>query len=161
MSPLRIFWLSLALSQLNPAAPARTTPPPEASRATDPQQAQGIVLVELVVEDSRGGAITDLKPAEVVVFQDEVRQTILSLDYRAQYRDYELRYVPPSGRVGAVSIRVLRTGSRLRGPDGPQVRPRWVPPIQAFELPLREALDAPEPPTDFSYDVAVLRFEAR
>lgn len=161
MSPLRVLWFFLGLSQLNPAAPARTTPPQEAARATDAHQTQGVVVVELVVEDSRGRVITDLKPAEVVVFQDEVRQTILSLDYRSQHGAYELRYAPPSGRVGAVSIRVLRSGSRLRGPDGPQVRPRWMSPIQPFELPLREALEALEPPRDFDYDVTVLRFEAR
>ena len=153
--------LVLGLSMLSRTAPSQTPAPQESAPTSDLAPAQGSVVVELVVDDSRGRTITDLKPDEVIVFQDDVRQTVISLAYRTQYGDYELRYVPPSGRVGAVSIRVSRGGSRLRGPDGPQVKPRWVPPIRPFELPLREALEAPEAPTEFTYDLALLRFEAR
>jgi hypothetical protein len=162
MSRLGVPPFFLALTLLNPAAAsARTPPPQEAASATDTHQTHGVVLVELLVEDTRGRPIIDLTPAEMVVLQDDVRQTILSLDYLAQYGHYELRYVPQSGQVGAVSIRVLRSGTHLRGPEGPQVKPKWVPPIQPFELPLREALEAPQPPSDFDYDIAVLRFEVR
>lgn len=151
-----ILGLGLPGGAMASQAPAPQEPAPASSVTT-----QGTVVVELVVDDARGKPITDLKPNEVIVLQDDVRQTLGSLVYRPESGDYELRYVPRSGRVGAVSIRVLRGGSRLRGPEGPAVKPRWVPPIQPYEIPLLEALEAPNAPRDFEYDLALLLFEAR
>lgn len=162
-SRLIVSSLVVSLTLLNSFAAGQSPPAadPEAPRAAEGSEAGGVVLVELIVEDSRGRPISDLKPREIAVEQDGVLQTVGSLEYRTPEAYYELRYRPRSGRVGGVLIRVLRGGSHVRGREGPQVKPRWIAPTPAFELPLRAALDASEAPNDFEYEVSVLRFETR
>ena len=132
---------------------AAAVPAPAASPA-------GEVLVELVAEDELGRPMKDLRPAELVVQQDGVNQAVGSLTFVAERACYELRYRPASGRVGAVAIGVNRHGVRLRGLDGPQVKPRWIAPLQPFERELLSSLDTP-PAAALPLDWAVLRFETR
>ena len=126
-----------------------------------PPAATGQVLIELIAEDARGQAVKDLKAAELVVQQDGAGQPIGSFQYLPDKGWYELRYVPATGRVGAVAIGVNRRGVQLRGLDGPQVKPRWIAPLQPFEAELQAALDAPWAAPALAFDWAALRFEAR
>lgn len=121
----------------------------------------GEVALELVVEDAHGQTVTDLQPRELVLAQDDVRQEIKSLAYRPEKGWYEIRYVPGSGRAGAVSVGVNRSGTRLRGVDGPVVKPRFIPAVAAFEVPLRAALDATDAPASVPFEMGLLRFETR
>lgn len=130
-------------------------------QAAAPLAEQGEVVVEMVVEDARGRPIADLRSEEVVVAQDGTRQVVQAFRFVPEKGWYELRYAPDTGRPGAVAVRVARGGARLRGPDGPQLKVRWVPPVPEFERPLRAALDAADPPAAFDFAVGVLRYEAR
>ena len=126
-----------------------------------PAQEGGEVVVELVVDDAQGRPITDLAPGDLVVAQDGARQDLRSFRFLAEKNAYELRYHPDTGRPGAVTVRVRRPGAVPRGPEGAGLRPRWVPPVAAYEKPLRAALEVASPPADFEYDVDVMRFEER
>lgn len=122
---------------------------------------QGEVVVEMVAEDARGRRVTDLRLEEVVLAQDGARQAVRVFRFVADKSWYELRYVPDTGRPGAVAVRVARNGIRLRGPEGPQLKVRWAPPMPDFEKPLRAALEAATPASGFEFDIDVLRFETR
>lgn len=122
---------------------------------------QGEVVVVMVAEDGKGHRIADLRPQEVVLEQDGARQAVRELRFVAEKGWYELRYAPVSGQPGAVTVRVARNGVHLRGPDGPQLNVRWVPPVSDFEKPLRAALDAASAPAGLDFGAEVLRFEAR
>jgi hypothetical protein len=139
----------LALAQAGPAAPA-------------PAAAPGEVVLEIVVEDLQGRPVPDIQKKEVLLTQDDVKQEPTVLAYRADKGWYELRYVPSTGRVGAVAVGVNRRNTRLRGVDGPALKPRFVAPVAPFEVPLRAALDAAEPPpAALPFELGVLRFETR
>jgi hypothetical protein len=122
---------------------------------------RGEVLVELVAENAAGRPVKDLGADEVVIEQDGARQVIRAFRYLPDEGWYELRYVPPSGRVGAVAIGVNRPGVKLRGTEGPHVTPRWIMPPQPFEAELQAALDAPTAATALPFDWAQLVFETR
>jgi hypothetical protein len=147
-------WNGVAAVLLAVVQAAETAPRPGAA-------AGGEVLIELIAEDARGQPVKDLKAAEMVVQQDGAGQAIGSFRYLADKAWYELRYVPATGRVGAVAIGVNRRGVQLRGLDGPQVTPRWIAPLQPFEAELQAALDAPQAPEALPLDWAPLRFETR
>ena len=132
-----------------------------AAGVAEPPADRGEVVVEMVVEDAGARPIADLKVEEVVLTQDGARQAITAFRYLADKGMYEVRYVPGPGRRGSVAVKVARAGSRLRGPDGPQLKVRWVPPVPEFEKELRAALEAPAAPADFDFAVEVLRYEAR
>lgn len=114
---MRLYAALLVSSLLAAARPP--APPPGGEGA-------GEVEVLLIVEDARARPVTDLKVGEIVIQHDGVNQAIRSLRYLADHGWYELRYVPTSGQAGAVALGVNRRGTRLRGPDGPQVTPRWI-----------------------------------
>jgi hypothetical protein len=132
-----------------------------AAGAVEPPADRGEVVVEMVVEDAGARPIPDLKVEEVVLTQDGARQAISAFRYLPDKGMYEVRYASGTGRRGSVAVKVARAGSRLRGPDGPQLKVRWVPPVPEFEKGLRAALDAASPPADFDFAVEVLRYEAR
>ena len=146
-------WSGLAAMLLTVLQSAQA--PPQGAKAG------GEVLVELIAEDAQGQPVKDLKTADMVVDQDDVHQKIGSFQYLAEKGWYELRYVPATGRVGAVAIGVNRRGVKLRGIDGPQVKPRWIAPLQPFEVELQSALDAAQASEALPFDWAVLRFETR
>lgn len=121
----------------------------------------GEIALEMIVEDLQGRPVADIQRQEVLVTQDDVRQELATFAYRADKGWYELRYVPSTGRVGAVAVGVNRRNTRLRGVDGPALKPRLVAAVAPFEVPLRAALDAAEAPTALPFELGLLRFETR
>jgi hypothetical protein len=150
------FALVMALGGVGSAA-AQAPPAPSAS----PTSTAGEVVLEMIVEAAKGQPITDLKRSEVVLTQDDVRQEPTLFEYRADKGWYEVRYVPSTGKVGAIAVGVNRSGAKLRGVEGPALKPRFVAAVAPFEVPLRAALDAEDAPAAVPFEVGVLRFETR
>ncbi len=130
------------------AAPMATATPPT-------------ILVDIVVTDGMGSAITDLKATELEVSQEGRVQRIASFRPKGRPGGYEITYVPASGKPAGVTMRALRRGAHIAGPDGPNIHPHVLPGLSPFEAPLAALLDAQPAANDFPCETAVLRFEAR
>jgi hypothetical protein len=129
--------------------------------ATQETESPGVkVTLDFVVEDARGRPVTDVAASEVVVVQDGVAQPIETLAAKAPPGRYELRYAPKSGKAGAVTLRLLRSGTRVHGPDGGVLKPRVEQPMSRLEAELAAALDRRPDADDFRSYASVLRFEA-
>jgi hypothetical protein len=145
--------LAVALVQVAQASsPTPARPAPEA-RAR-------VALVELVVEDLKGNPIRDLRGNEVILKQDGRPEMVRSLTRRQRDGVYELRYEPLRAHLGAITIRLLRAGTKVRGPHGAFVVARWLEPIKDYEQPLLAALKAPGEKRDIDCDVGALLFES-
>lgn len=127
-----------------------------AAMTADP--AGPVVLVHFVVEDGKGVPVRNLKVEEVRVLQDGDVQRVLTFEGRSQPGHYALTYSPGSGRAGAVTVRGLRGGTVVRGPDGPFLRPKVIAAATALESELAALLDEAAADT-LSFRVAALRFE--
>ena len=75
---------------------------------------------------------------------------------------YEIVYAPanpvPDGRFRRIAVKVSRPGVRLRTRSGYFATPGRTATLAAHELPLMDALAAPEPPRDFTLRADVLHF---
>ncbi|HLB37788.1 MAG TPA: redoxin family protein [Gemmatimonadales bacterium] len=120
---------------------------------------QATVFIDLMVEDGKGRPVLTLSADEIVLTQDGVGQRVAAVVAKEPAGRYELSYVPLSGTAGAVQLRVLRAGARVRGLDGPQLKPRLVAPLTPLESELAAILDARSDAADFPIQVAVPRFE--
>jgi hypothetical protein len=72
----------------------------------------------------------------VEVVQDATRQKVRTFRSGPRPGHYELSYVPLSGRAGGVTLRVIRRGAVVRGPDGPTLKPRVISALSALEAEL-------------------------
>jgi len=120
-----------------------------------------VVVFDLVVEDARGRPVVDLKVDEVDVLQEAERQRVLTFRTRQKPGHYELSYAPASGQAGPVAVKVLRPGARARGPDGPSLKPRFIPAVSPLEAELTRLLEDQPEANDFPCLASVLRFEQR
>jgi hypothetical protein len=120
-----------------------------------------VIVVDVVVEDARKRPITDLKPTELEVVQDAERQKVASFKAQAVPGHYEITYAPLSGKIGSVTIRVLRPGSHVRGPQGDFLKPRIIRPPTALEAELERVLAARGEASDLRCLAAVFQFEPR
>lgn len=118
------------------------------------------IVVDLVVEDTRGRPVTDLKAGEVVVAQDQVQQKIARFTPKERPGHYELVYAPSSGKPGRVTVMLKRLGTRARGVDGPVLKPRVVLPTSTLASELGRLLETRPDASDFPMLASVLRFEA-
>jgi hypothetical protein len=98
------------------AAGAVTVVCPGVAPPAGAQPARPIVAAAMTVEDRAGRRpVAALKLAEVEIVQDAERQQLTVLRPMATPGQYEVQYVPASGRPGAMRVRVLRPGARVRG----------------------------------------------
>ena len=151
----------LSLAHLVLAAALAETPRAAASAPAAASDA-GLLpeaVIELVVEDLKGKPVRDLQGSEVILKQDGEPELVRALSFRAEDAVYELRYRPTRGRLGAITIRLLRPGTKPRGPHGPFVTAHWVETRKDYEKPLLAALSAPGETHGLECDIAVLRFE--
>jgi thioredoxin-like negative regulator of GroEL len=147
----RVGCVLLAASSVAGAAPAAT--PEGAPTALT-------VFVDFVVEDAKGRPALNLTAEEVVVVQDGARQRVASLEPRGAPGQYELSYVPASGKAGALAMQLMRPGTRARGLTGPTLKPRVVLPPSPVASELLQILAARPEADDFRALLSVLRFEA-
>ena len=154
--------VALALAA-GPSFPGETYSPAAAPVSTpaSPEQGSVTIVVELVVEDAAGRPIADLRLEEIEVVQDAERQRVKTFKALPRPGRYEVAYAPHSGKAGGVTVRVLRPGSRVRGPDGPFLKPRVLSPLPPLEEELSRVLEARPAAADLACQLAVLRFEAR
>jgi thiol-disulfide isomerase/thioredoxin len=117
------------------------------------------VALELVAKDAHGRAVGALDAADLVVMQDGVRQKIASLTAQSQPGHFELIYAPASGKAGALTVRALRPGLTLSGPDGGGLAPHVVTVASPLEAELTRRLDARPDSTDFPMQLQAFRFE--
>jgi hypothetical protein len=153
--------LMLCLALILGATAAPQVEPTAAPRTAQESATPPTILVDLVVTDAKGGAITNLRPGELEVFQEGRVQRVDALKPNGPPGRYELTYTPVSGKVAGVTVRALRPGAHIAGPDGPFLKPRVIPGLSPFEAQLAELLDAQPDADDFPCQTAVLRFEAR
>jgi hypothetical protein len=126
-----------------------------------PSTEQGVtVLVQLVVQDAAGRPVTDLRLEEIEVVQEAERQRVRTLKALPRPGSYEVTYVPASGKAAGVTVRVLRPGTQVRGPDGPFLKPRILVPLSPLEAELTRVLETRPEASDLACQVAVLRFES-
>ena len=118
------------------------------------------VFLDLIVEDGRRRPALDLKPEELVIAQDGVRQRIAVLKAVGAPGRYEVSYVPASGKASEVKVQVLRAGHYVRGLDGPGLKPRVAYPLSPMEAELAKVLETRPDAADFRSNVSVLRFES-
>jgi len=118
------------------------------------------IAVDFLVETTAGQPVTDLKEAEIDVVQDSTKQPLASFEPLDQPGLYRLTYVPLSGKPGQVWLRVLRKGARVRGPDGPALKPRIVAARSALETSLEGLLASRPDAADLVQHVAIRRFES-
>jgi tetratricopeptide (TPR) repeat protein len=136
--------------------------PPPRLEPTPPEAPAGPLTVafEFRAEDARGRPVANLRPDEVEVTQDAARQKVETFVAAATPGLYEVTYEPASAKAGAVSVRVKRGGTVVRGPDGgPALRPRVIAAASPLEAELEAVLEARRGASDLACDVAVLRFE--
>jgi hypothetical protein len=105
--------------------------------------------------------MTGLRPSEIELKQDGVAQAPAALVPRTEAGLYLLSYVPSSGRPGPVTLRVLRPGAKVRGRDGPQLRPRVIAPLSPVEAELAAMLEARPTPNALPCRASVSTFEPR
>jgi hypothetical protein len=117
------------------------------------------VAFEIVVEDAKGDAVTDLRLEEVEVVQDAEKQKVGRFRAGPRPGVYEVSYSPLSGKPGSVTVRVVRPGVVVRGPDGPSLKPRVISALSPLEAELTAVLEGRPGASDLACDVAVLRFE--
>jgi hypothetical protein len=118
------------------------------------------VVLEFVVEDANGRPVVDLGLQEIEVVQDATRQRVATFKTQRQPGLYELSYVPFSAKAGEVTVRVLRPRTRVRGPEGPFLKPRVVHALSPLEAELMQVLEARPEADDLDCSVSVLRFES-
>jgi hypothetical protein len=117
------------------------------------------IAVDFVVEDGAGRPVTDLKEEEIDVVQDSAKQAVASFEPLRQPGAYRLTYVPRSGKPGRVWLRVLRKGTRVRGPEGPGLKPRIIAARSPLETRLESLLEARPDADELVDHVSVRRFE--
>jgi hypothetical protein len=151
MDDIAILRLALCLTALRPGAvlPAGAEP------------ARPIVAADMIVEDRAGKAVVDLKLAEVEIVQDAERQQLTVLRPLATPGQYEVQYVPASGRPNAMTVRVLRPGARVRvrGLATPALQPLILRPPTVLEAQLESLLETRTDSNPLSARVALLHFE--
>jgi len=113
-----------------------------------------------VVEDTKGQPIRDLAPTEVVVRQEGVPQRLTGFLAKDTPGHYEVRYVPESGKPGAVLVRLLRPGTRAVGPDGGGLKPHVLRPTSQLEIALTQVLEARPEAADFPAFASAMPFGA-
>jgi hypothetical protein len=116
------------------------------------------IVVDIVVENAKGQPFRDLAPGEVVVRQDLAPQRVTGFLAKDAPGHYELRYVPASGKAGAVLVRLLRPGTQVRGPEGGPLKPRVLTPTSPLETALTDVLERRPDAHDFDAYASVLRF---
>jgi thiol-disulfide isomerase/thioredoxin len=116
------------------------------------------VFLDIVVSDAKGRPITDLAEGEIVVSQEGAHQAVATFTAKAPGR-YELSYAPISGKPAAVSVRLLRAGTRVTGPNGGALTPRVVVPASPLEQELTRILEARPEADDFLAQASAFRFE--
>jgi hypothetical protein len=121
---------------------------------------QVTVVIELVVQDAKGRPVADLELRETEVIQDATRQHVATFKPCEQPGHYELSYAPASGKAGAVTVRVLRRGTQVSGPEGSFLRPRVVRAQSPLEVQLTSILEARPQADDLDCSVSVLHFES-
>lgn len=130
------------------------------ARAQNVAPKQLTVFFDLVVEDARGRPVSNLAPEEVVISQQGVRQRVARLEAKGPPGQYEVSYVPASGRAGALVVQLLRPGARGHPPDGPTLKPRVVQPLSSLESTLTHVLETRPDADDFPAHASVLHFDA-
>ena len=129
----------------------------DAGAQDPPEQARRTAEILLIAEDDKGASLRDLRAGEVVLNQEGVYQEVDALVLEGGV--YCLRYRPKSGQLGRIQISLKRLHTRLRGPSGPAVTVRWQDTLEAFEIPLVEALDAGAEPNDLGILLTDFEFE--
>lgn len=122
---------------------------------------QMVIVVDLVVEDAARRPITNLKRLELEIVQDGELQVVSSFKTQVVPGHYEISYTPRSGKAGGVTIRVIRAGARVRGPEGDFLRPRILQAPSSLEAELERVLDARAIAADLHCHIAALHFEPR
>jgi thiol-disulfide isomerase/thioredoxin len=118
------------------------------------------VLVEFVVTDVKDRPVANLTAEDVIVQQEGATQRVTVFKAGREPGQYELQYVPESGKAGRVALQLMRPGTRARGLDGPALKPRLILPPSKLAAELQQVLaDRPEA-DDFRLLLSVLRFEA-
>ncbi|MET0552471.1 MAG: hypothetical protein ABW221_05505 [Vicinamibacteria bacterium] len=123
------------------------------------QQAGPIVAADMVVEDKAGKPVVDLKLADVEIVQDAERQRLTVLRPLGAPGQYEVQYVPASGRPNAMTVRVLRPGVRVRGLATPALQPLILRPPTALEAQLEGLLERKGDSNALGARVGLLHFE--
>jgi hypothetical protein len=101
------------------------------------------VALEFLVEDLRGTPVSDIRLEEVEVVQDATRQRIRTFERKSRPGRYELTYAPQSGKAGGVTVRVTRSGTVMRGPDGgSSLKPRVISALSPLEAGLTGAFES-------------------
>jgi thiol-disulfide isomerase/thioredoxin len=118
------------------------------------------VFLDLVVEDAKGRPVRNLTPEEVVISQQGVQQRVARLVAKEAPGQYELSYVPASGKPGSVLVQLLRPGARARGLEAPALKPRVVLPLSPLESTLTQVLETRPSADDFPVLASVLHFDA-
>ena len=118
------------------------------------------VVVELIVQDAAGRPVTDVRLEEIEVVQDAERQRVRTFKALSRPGGYEITYAPASGKPAGVTVRVLRRGTQVRGPEGPFLKPRIVVPLTPLEAELTQVLETRREAADLACHLAVLRFES-
>jgi hypothetical protein len=144
---------ALLLAVVTAASPSGAEPPVE-----KPSPAVTIA-VDFVVENRAGRPITDLKEDEINVVQDSAKQAVASFERLERPGLYRLTYVPRSGKPGRVWLRVLRGGARVRGPEGPALKPRIIAARSPLETRLESLLESRPDADKLVLHVSVRRFE--
>lgn len=117
------------------------------------------VFVELVVETKRG-PVPDLRAEEVLLRQEGVQQELASVRPLLAPGNYEVSYVPRSGRPGPITVSILRAGAAARGLQGNLLQPRAVRNLDALQKQLSELALARPDAHDFLLLVSLFEFEA-
>jgi VWFA-related protein len=90
-------FLAVALGPLGAQAQQPATAAPQApAPAPDFRASVDLITTDLIVRDNRGQFIADLKPGEIEVYEDGVRQTIASLELIHGGRAYSVQAPPPA-----------------------------------------------------------------
>ena len=143
--------LLVTLADANSSRAAETASPSERGSL--------VIAIDLVVSDAKRAVVVDLKPADLEVSQEGVVQAIDSLKPGADAGHYTLRYHPRSGKPAAVSVRPLRAGLSLAGPDGAFLKPRLEPGLSLLEAELSQLLKSPDRADQIQLSVSVFHFD--
>jgi hypothetical protein len=143
------FRLALFLTALVPAA----------ARPADAVPTGPTVAADMIVEDKTGKPVVGLKRTEVAVFQGEERQDLTVFRPLETPGQYEVQYVPRSGKPGAMSVGVLRRDTRVRGLTTPALQPLILRPPTALEAQLESLLETAKDSNALDARVGLLSFE--
>ncbi len=122
-------------------------------------QGAATIELEVVVLDAKEQPVTDLRAEEVDVVQDAKRQPLHSFEAASIPGHYLIRYSPLSGKPNSVAVRVLRKGTKVRGPRGGFLEPRVVRGLSALEAELTSVMESRPQANELACQVRVLRFE--